>query len=190
MNQHFLQAFTTLLEREGDYSDHPHDRGGKTRYGITEAVARHWGYPGAMSELPKSFAQQIYYEAYWRPLRLDDVAALSYALAYELFDTGVNMGITTAAKFLQQALNALNRQGRDYPDLVVDGLLGSKSLHALSEYLRRRGEVGERVLLTALNCLQGAYYIELARLDPSQETFLFGWLNHRVNLSPSHSQGA
>jgi lysozyme family protein len=35
-------------------------------------------------------------------------------LAAELLDTGVNMGTGTATGFLQRALNALNRNGRDY----------------------------------------------------------------------------
>ena len=29
-----------LIDREGGYSDHPQDRGGATRWGVTEAVAR------------------------------------------------------------------------------------------------------------------------------------------------------
>ena len=39
----FDQAFNTLLKHEGGFSDHPADPGGKTRYGITEAVAREVG---------------------------------------------------------------------------------------------------------------------------------------------------
>uniref|UniRef100_UPI00359318C9 glycosyl hydrolase 108 family protein n=1 Tax=Parasphingorhabdus sp. TaxID=2709688 RepID=UPI00359318C9 len=40
----------TLIDKvialEGDYSDHPADRGGPTRWGVTEAVARAQGYAG------------------------------------------------------------------------------------------------------------------------------------------------
>jgi lysozyme family protein len=38
-----------LIDREGGYVNHPADRGGPTRYGITEAVARAHGYAGAMA---------------------------------------------------------------------------------------------------------------------------------------------
>ena len=48
----FDQAFDALLEHEGGYSDHAADPGGKTRYGITEVVARSHGYRGDMRELP------------------------------------------------------------------------------------------------------------------------------------------
>ena len=47
----FDTAFTTLLKHEGGYSDHPADPGGKTRFGITEAVAHEVGYRGDMREL-------------------------------------------------------------------------------------------------------------------------------------------
>ena len=39
--------------------------------------------------------------------------------------------------------------------------------------------VGERVLVAALDCLQGAFYIDLTA-KPSNEDFLFGWLSHRI----------
>ncbi len=41
-----------LILREGDYVNHPADRGGATRWGITEVVARQNGYDGAMRHLP------------------------------------------------------------------------------------------------------------------------------------------
>jgi len=37
--------------------------------------------------------------------------------------------------------------------------------------------------LTALNCLQGARYVELARNRAANEAFLFGWLRTRVGLA-------
>ena len=38
-----------LIEREGGYVNHPRDKGGPTRFGITESVARAHGYSGAMA---------------------------------------------------------------------------------------------------------------------------------------------
>ncbi len=106
-----------LIEREGDYSHHPADRGGPTRFGITEAVARAHGYCGAMRELPRDEAAAIYRRLYWLRPKFDQVARRSAMVAAELFDTGVNMGPAVAATFLQRALTALNRNGRDFTDL-------------------------------------------------------------------------
>ncbi|MEO6113087.1 MAG: glycosyl hydrolase 108 family protein, partial [Sphingomicrobium sp.] len=103
-----------LIEREGGYSDHPADRGGPTRFGITEAVARAHGYGGAMRDLPREEAAAIYRRLYWLRPRFDQVAARAPRVAAELFDTGANMGPAVAATFLQRALTALNRNGKDY----------------------------------------------------------------------------
>ena len=77
-----------LIEREGGYSNHPADRGGPTKFGITEAVARAHGYSGAMRELPREEAVAIYKRLYWLRPRFDHVARRSAAIAAELFDTG------------------------------------------------------------------------------------------------------
>jgi lysozyme family protein len=37
-----------VIMLEGDFSDHPADRGGPTRWGVSEAVARAHGYAGDM----------------------------------------------------------------------------------------------------------------------------------------------
>lgn len=177
----FADCFDELIIKEGGYSDRAADRGGTTRYGITEAVAREQGYTGPMSELDLELAKDIYRRRYWTALRLDEVGVLSPAIAAELFDTGVNMGVGTAARFLQTALNALNREGTDFPDMDVDGRIGPGTLAALRKYLEVRGRVdGGQVLLRALDCQQGAKYLALASWDPRQEAFVFGWLLNRV----------
>lgn len=176
----FDAAFDKLLQIEGGYSDDARDRGGKTNWGITEAVARAHGYAGDMRRLPVAEARRIYRAQYWDALRLDEVDALSPAVAEELFDTGVNMGIAVAARFLQQALNVFNRAGEDYADVTADGLTGPKTIEALRTYLHRRKGLGETVLLRALNSLQGARYIDIAEKRQENEAFVFGWFANRV----------
>ena len=111
-----------LIEREGGYVNHPDDRGGPTRYGITEAVARAHGYGGAMADLPHDEAVAIYRRLYWLRPRFDEVASRVPRIAAELFDTGANMGPGVAATFLQRALTALNRNGKDYGNYILDVL--------------------------------------------------------------------
>ena len=170
-----------LIEREGGFVDHPADKGGPTCFGITEAVARAHGYAGAMRDLPREDAAGIYRRLYWLRPRFDQVARRAPRVAAELFDTGVNMGPAVAATFLQRALTALNRNGKDYPDLTPDGRVGPMTLHALDSFLTARGKRGgETVLLRALEALQGERYLRLAERRPANEAFLYGWLANRI----------
>ena len=170
-----------LIEREGGYVANPADKGGPTCFGITEAVARANGYRGAMRALSRDEAAAIYKRLYWLRPRFADVAQRSGRIAAELFDTGVNMGPAVAVTFLQRALTALNRKGKDYPDLVPDGRVGAQTLAALDAFLDKRGRSsGETVLLRSLEALQGERYLRLAERRPTNEAFLYGWLANRI----------
>jgi lysozyme family protein len=173
-------AIDSLITREGDYVDHPNDRGGPTRWGITEQVARAYGYTGPMRTLPRDLARDIYLERYWTGPGFHLIAQRSAAIAEELLDTGVNMGPKVAARFLQRALNVLNRNAQAWPDIDADGDVGRMTLFALDQYLAQRGAAGVEVLLRALNAQQAVRYIEIAEAKPSQESFMYGWIRERV----------
>lgn len=170
----------TLVGKEGGYSNHPSDTGGETMWGVTIAVARANGYTGPMRSMPRETAKEIYRRKYFVLPGYDLVAERSAKVAEELFDTGVNMGPSIGSTFLQRLLNGLNRQGKDYPDIGVDGDVGPATLRALKAYLAKRGKEGETVLLKGLNALQGARYVALAEGRGKNEDFLHGWLLHRA----------
>jgi lysozyme family protein len=169
-----------IIEREGGYVNHPADRGGATNWGVTEAVARRQGFVGEMRALPRSDAAAIYKRLYWLGPRFNAVAERAPRLAEEMFDTGINMGTGTATAFLQRALNALNREGRDYPDLPVDRTVGPATLAALDAFLAKRGKAAQGVLLKAIEALQGVHYLNIAEARPAQEAFVYGWLANRI----------
>lgn len=169
-----------VIAREGGYSNHPADKGGPTRWGITEAVARSHGFRGDMKAFPRAEAVAIYRRLYWLRPALDRVAAHAPRLAAELFDTAVNMGPPVAAGFLQRALNALNRGASDFPDVSVDRQIGDRTITALKSFLATRGKAGEEVLLKAVEALQGERYLSLAERRPANEAFLYGWLANRL----------
>lgn len=169
-----------VIDREGGYVNDPADRGGATRWGITEAVARAQGYAGDMRALPRAEAVEIYRRLYWLRPGFDAVATRAPRVAAELFDTGVNMGVGVAIGFLQRALNALNRGARDYPDVVLDARIGPATLAALDAFLRVRATGGEGVLLKAIQALRGARYVALAEQRPANEAFLYGWIANRM----------
>lgn len=168
---------------EGGYVNDPNDRGGETNHGITIAVARENGYAGRMIDMTADQAAAIRRTKYYAKAGIYLLAPLSEAIATEVYDTGINMGTGTAGMFLQRALNALNRQGKDYPDIKVDGAVGPGTAGALKAYLKRNGATAEATMLKALNCLQGARYIELSEGRGQNETFTNGWMATRVGIA-------
>lgn len=169
-----------VIEREGGYVDDPADPGGATRWGVTQAVAKANGYPGDMRAYPRAAAVDVYRRLYWHAPGFDQIATRAPALAGELFDTAVNMGAAVATGFLQRALNALNRCGRDYPDRPIDGKVGAATLDALDAFLAHRTPGGEAVLVKAVEALRGERYLALAEHRPADEAFLYGWLANRI----------
>ena len=169
-----------VIGREGEFSDHPADRGGATRWGITEAVARSHGYRGDMRSFPREQAVAIYQRIYWQRPGFDRVAGIAPDIAAELFDTGVNMGPAVAVSFLRRALNALNRGASDYPDVVVGARIDDATVAALTCFIAKRAPYGETVLLKAIEALQGERYLDLAERRPANEAFLYGWLANRL----------
>lgn len=176
MGINLSQVIDNIIAAEGGYVDHPDDRGGPTMYGITEKVARAAGHSGPISELSRDTARVIYTREYYVKPGFSIIADHSPAIAAELTDTGVNMGPQVAISMLQRCLNAFN----DGDEMPIDGVIGPTTANALAKFLARRGSEGETVMLKALNCLQGARYIELTVIRPANESFVYGWIKNRV----------
>jgi lysozyme family protein len=188
----FDKALAKVLAHEGGYVKDPVDRGGETYKGVARRFNPNWpgwtridrakrlrGFPRSLDRDATLQAEvaAFYKRHYWDKFQGDVLP--DQAVANELFDSGVNLGVTRAVEFLQRGLNALNRNGALYPDLAVDGAFGSRSLAALRTYLKKDDAVP---LLTVLNVLQGMYYIEVMTQSPAQEKFARGWLR-RVQLA-------
>lgn len=178
------EVIDAIIAVEGEeFTDDPHDLGGATKYGITQAtLSAHRGFQVSKSEvrsLTEAEAREIYRDMYITGPGFDRVYEVSGAVGLEVIDTGVNLGVVYAARFLQQSLNALNNAQKLYPDLLVDGRVGTRTIAALNCYLSHRNV---SVLLKAQNCLQGARYIELCFKREANETFVYGWLQQRVQL--------
>ncbi len=174
------QYINDLIEREGGYSDDPQDSGGETKYGITVATARAYGYTGPMRDLPYATAQSIYLRRYWVEPCFHKVSEIYPALADCLLDFGVLAGQATASAHLQRVLNVLNRQQADYPDVSVDGRIGSITLAALRTFLAKRGREGGGVLFAMLAAQQSNYLLELAERRPKDEKYQYGWQLNRA----------
>jgi len=183
----FMEAYKITLKHEGGYCNDEDDAGGETYKGIARNYNKTWkgwsivdqhkqrsGFPESAyndTNLDKE-VHAFYKERYWDVNLLDDVD--SQPVANEMFDTGVNMGVGRAGKFLQQALNLLNNNGKRWDDIVEDGDVGKNTLKALNACLAFRGD---ETLYKILNVLQGMHYINYMTKSPTQEKYAYGWFN-------------
>ncbi|MEL7499276.1 MAG: glycosyl hydrolase 108 family protein [Planctomycetota bacterium] len=195
MNADFEIAYGETELFEGGYVNDPDDKGGETHRGVTRRFHPKW--PGwkiidqIKSDFPDDFVRRIndnqklvelsktlYRDKYWAPIQGDQFT--NQLLANKVFDTGVNQGVATSVRYLQDGLNLLNRNQKNYDDIKVDGKMGSSTLTAMSAFLKlEKGQPD--YLLKLLNLMQAWKYVELMKADKSQEKFARGWLN-RVNL--------
>jgi lysozyme family protein len=159
VSEKFERAFQEVLNYEGGYSNHEADRGGATKFGITEEVARQAGYEGDMQDLSLEKAKEIYRENYW------EYEDLPVEIGIECFDQAVNMGNFTANKHLQMAVNCFRED-----EIAIDGIMGSNTAAAVNscKYIDE--------LVKVINILQGERYVKIALNDPSQKIFIRGWI--------------
>lgn len=187
----FLLGYRKAMKIEGGWANDPDDSGGMTWRGISRNNHPNW--PGwdiidqirlnrtpaqfepllAESSLLKEKVLSFYKKAFWDVMLLDKVS--SQAIADEMFESGINLNHSVVVEFLQMALNATNRNGRDYPDIDEDGDMGPKTVAVLNAHPR------PAQVLKLLNCQQGVYYMNLTRKKPSQEKFMTSWLS-RVEI--------
>ena len=158
----FEKIFDYLLKVEGGYTNDKHDKGGETTWGITKEEAREFGYKGNMQDLTKDFTKNIYLKKYYLGNKLDKV--INDKVALSICDWAVNSG-RNGTKNVQVALNQINGS-----DLVVDGIIGNKTLEALNS-------VDPEKFLEVYHNLQRIYYKGKVEADKTQERFFDGWIN-------------
>ena len=191
MTPEFTRAYAVLMAHEGGYSNNPKDRGGETYKGISRKYHPGWqgwpmidaakalsGFPACLegNALLQTLVRVFYKGTFWDHFYCD---SLPPALAVELFEQSVNLGVARTTRHVQEACNALNRNGRLYADLKVDGQFGRLTLQALS-FLVHGGDL--ETLMTALNVMQGRHYLAEMAAHTEQEEFARGWLS-RVELT-------
>jgi lysozyme family protein len=183
----FKQSFDLTSGHEGEYSNDPADYGGETYRGISRKHHPSWSGWSIVDSykskpnFPKNMSsdshlncevESFYKMFFWDVNLLDDFS--SQEIANELYDTGVNMGVVKAAKFLQRSLNVLNKNGSLYADLSEDGKIGFNTLNSMKICIDK---VGANFIYKVLNILQGNNYIDIMVKDPTQERFAIGWLS-------------
>ena len=187
-SEEFVTAFNIMQDREGRNlrTNDPIDPGGDTLSGVSRENWPYWiGWNlleqsgGKVTPEIVQAVEDFFYEQFWGRIQGDALADRSTDVATEVFDTSVNFGCTRGVQFLQEALSLLNLNKRLYPDLVLDGQVGWKTLETLRLYCVSRPpkrEVSISRLLRVMNCLQGSHYIEQMRKYPAKEKYR-GWFD-------------
>jgi hypothetical protein len=101
----FNQCLNVVFAWEGGYTNDPHDRGGPTNFGITQADLTEWrGHDVSADDvknMTKEEAREIYRSNYWNPMQCSD---LPNGIDLEVFDFGINAGPRRSIKMLQQVI--------------------------------------------------------------------------------------
>lgn len=185
----FDHAYNITLKHEGVYSDNAFDSGGQTYYGIARNFWPRW--PGwvevdkqiRMYGRPKPLVpgsalefdvREFYRTNFWIGPKYHLLASVFDALAIEVFDSGVNMGVHRSALILQCSLNILNRRGTLWPDIREDGGIGTETMSAVVSALQKRGR---DKLYQRVNYYQAKIYIDLMRGNPEKYEEFDGWFN-------------
>ena len=155
----FESAVSYVLANEGINSNDPADKGGRTRFGITEHEAAAHGLDVVTLTLDQ--AKAIYRKDYWC---FDAIA--DRRVATKLLDMAINMGVGTAIRLAQTAVG-----------VKVDGVLGPATITAIN------GTSPETMLANLVEA-SVRRYIEIVLRDRSQLVFLRGWANRATKIPP------
>lgn len=154
------KSLTYVLQNEGgaSYTDHPHDKGGPTKWGITLKELTIWRHHPCTSndvrQLEEDEACQIYKINYWDALKLDTINDQNIATA--LFDVAVNRGVGCARQYAAYVCQALQKP-------TVNDC-----------------EHREFIKTLAIRCRDG--YLHIIASHPDQVVFKNGWLNRASRL--------
>ncbi|EMX0849569.1 peptidoglycan-binding protein [Pluralibacter gergoviae] len=168
----FQHALDFVLSKEGGYVNDPTDKGGETKYGISDkrdglADGRTDvdgdGKPDTrIKDLTEEQAGQIYYRDYWYP---------SYCpqwpdgISLFVFDSAVQHGVKKAIQLLQDAVS-----------VTSDGIVGPKTITAVTS-------ADPEWLLTRCFLRRSRYYANIIKANPAQGKYLNGWHNRLDELA-------
>lgn len=165
---HDENPIDTIIRHEGGFVNRKEDRGGPTKYGITQAVLSEWLRRPASVEDVKALTEEEAREIYEiRYLTGPRIHLLPDPPQTILLDMAVNHGPAAAIKIAQRVVNAAG-----FGPIDVDGVLGPQSREAIAEAQEQMGPYFQNAIVDERVKLFNA----IVRNDPSQAVFLKGWL--------------
>lgn len=166
----FQTAVDYVIDREGEqYTDHPLDAGGPTKFGITQRTLSRWrGQPATAEDvrkLTRGEAEKIYFELYWIQPNIYSLPGTWLSVA--VFDQYVNRG-TAAIRDMQRCLN-----------VTADGIIGPQTLAAAGQ--SHRLDACESLTREFIYECQMSY-VRIVERNASQIVFLRGWIKRTQEL--------
>ena len=155
----FEEAIVKTLVHEGGakFTSDPKDRGGDTKFGISQRA-----YPELdIKNLTEETAKVIYKKDYWDKVKADNID--TQLIAENIFDTAVNMGVRTASRMAQEILS-IN---------PADGIIGPQSLKIINS-------ASVDLFISKYTLQKVAHYVKICQKNKSQKKYLLGWMNRAL----------
>ncbi len=157
-----------ILLKEGGYVDHPADRGGATKWGITQLTLSKWRHRDVTKDEVRALDEEEAKDIYRARYIIDPgFGALPENLMALVVDCAVNHGVTRAGLWLQKALG-----------VKEDGVVGPKTQEAAAA--ADEGRVYRSVLASRARA-----YGRIVTDNPKQAVFAAGWANRLATFIES-----
>lgn len=165
LDNSYAELFDLIILVEGGKNHYKEDRGGKTNFGISKAFLKLIKIDKDPYDLTLEEAKEIYYKYFYKQFKIE---VFKDKLIREfLFELCVNVSPRTYGMICQNAYNLLVAGS----PLVVDGIAGSKTRKALTEFRDKKR------LLYFLVAESIVHYNKEAKECEKQERFIYGWYN-------------
>lgn len=171
----FSHALAFVLAREGGYVNDPTDKGGETKYGISDkrdgladgkTDVDGDGKPDTrIKDLTKEQAGQIYFRDYWYP---SYCSQWPDGISLFVFDSAVQHSPKKAIQLLQEAVGFTGK--------AVDGIVGKDTRAAVTS-------ADAEWLLIRCFLRRSRYYADIIKANSSQGKYLNGWFNRLDELA-------
>lgn len=143
---------------EGGYSNHPLDKGGPTKWGITQKTYNSM-YRGDVKFMLEDQWDNIFQTLFWNPCNADNM--IDQNVANIIVDWCWGSGCTSTKKRIQRLFG-----------LKDDGIFGPKTMAVLN------GDT--KAVFDTIWKAHKAFFEAIVKNNPSQKVFLKGWMN-RLN---------
>jgi len=170
----FNEAYLLTGHNEGGYANNPNDHGGETYAGIARNFWPAWSgwiLVDKGKQLTKTiqslnqwlknngiepYVSDFYKKNFWDVNKLD--AINDQQIANNVYDFGVNSGVSRGAKTLQQSAG-----------VTIDGIIGNMTIAAVNG-------AEPKIIYDKYNQIRSDFYHKLAQ-NPGQLQFLKSWMS-------------